>query len=273
MSMSFDRLRAQIKCETLVGCTDLDKWISYRSDFESLTLDSNKVSTLRLALWDDAEDLYFKGLLSLSEAIYSVSRHLYSWATVKAYYALFYLLRSSLAIKDNAIVRNKCIYLFPISVGEIPQKKSSDKYRGDHTAIINIYQDLYGYSDVLQSNTIDNQNSYEWLLKRREQVNYHQREFYDPEPPEFLQSASEQIDNNRYDLLISTYVNDKKYIYCFQTDHACLALPIKRLLLTKEEFTKKNHPFSFPEEKEKLVRKLLVFDSKPLSSVEELISQ
>lgn len=271
--MSFDRLRAQIICETLVGCIDLKKWINYQSAFEMLTLDSNKVSILRLALWDDAEDLYFKGLLSLSEAISSVSRHLYSWATVKAYYALFYLLRSSLAVRDNAIVRNRSTYLFHINVGEMPRKKASKKYKGDHITTIKIYQDLYGYSDILQSNTIDNQNSYEWLLKRREQVNYHQREFYDPEPPDFLQSISEQIDKNSFDSLISTYVNDKKYIYCFQADHACLALPIKKLLLTKEEFTQKNHPLSFSGEKEKLVRKLLVFDSKPLSIAEELITQ
>jgi len=271
--MNFDRLRTQITCETLVGCTDLDKWVSYRPAFEGLKLDSNKVSTLRSALWDDAEDLYFKGLLSLSEAIYSVSRHLYSWATVKAYYALFYLLRSSLAVRDTAIVHNRTIYLFPINVGEMPQKKASKKYRGVHISTIKIYQDLYGHSDILQSNTIDNQNSYEWLLKRREQVNYQQREFYDPEPPDFLQSISEQIDKNRFDSLISTYVNDKKYIYCFQAEHACLALPIKRLLLTKEEFTKKNHPLSFSGDKEKLVRKLLVFDSKPLSIVEELFTQ
>lgn len=271
--MSFDRLRTQRICEAHVGCTDLKRWTDYRLAFEQLTLDSNQVSALRLALWDDAEDLYFKGLLSLSEAIYSIGRHLYSWATVKAYYALFYLLRSSLAVRDNAIIRNGGIYLFHIKTGEMPRKKAYRKYKGDHIITIKIYQELYGHSDILQSNTIDTQNSYEWLLKRREQVNYQQREFYDPEPPDFLQSISEQIHKNNFDFLMSTYVDDKKYIYCFQADHACLALPIKRLLLTKEEFTQEGRPLSLSRDKEQLVRKLLVFDSKPLSIVEELITQ
>ena len=105
MTTSFNRLRTQEQCERLVGCTILANWGSYKEAFENLTLTSQQEISLKAALREDARDLYYKGLLSLSEAIYAMGRHLYSWATVKAYYSVFYMLRSSLALRGHAIVR------------------------------------------------------------------------------------------------------------------------------------------------------------------------
>jgi len=269
--MSFDRLRTQVLCETLVGCTDLGQWNTYRAVFESLNLTSEQVHVLKSTLLEDAKDLYFKGLLSLSEAIYSMSRRLYSWATIKAYYSVFYLLRGSLALRDYAIVRNRSLYLLPLKVGESPKKKSSDRYRNDHVCVINVYRDLYANSDMLQSNTVDELNPYEWLMERRNQINYRQREFLDPNPPNFLQLISGLIQSHKLDELITAYVGDTRYLYCFQSNHACLALPIRRLFLTKEEFVKANNSLIFPQEKIDLVRKLLVINSEPLKSVDEFI--
>jgi len=257
MSISFDRLRIQQECERLAGCNNLADWSNRRSVFEALTLTSPQSVALTPFLIEDGIDFYYKGLLSLCEAIYSMSRHLFSWATVKAYYSIFYLLRSSLAANGYGIVRNKCLYLLPIKTGGKPIKKSSQRYSNDHCCVIHLYEDLYSKSDILQSNTIDDINPYEWMMERRNQINYRQRQFHDPGPPDFLQGIAQIMDSNSFDQLISIYVDDTSYLYCFQPDHACLALPIHRLLLTKAEYTDKGINLSTTEDRLNLITTLL----------------
>lgn len=258
--MSFDRLRIQQECEILAGCNNLESWSNRRSVFEALTLTSQQSQALNPLLIEDGIDFYYKGLLSLCEAIHSMSRHSFSWATVKAYYSIFYLLRSSLAANGYGIVRNKCLYLLPIRTGGKPIKKASKKYSNDHLCVIHLYQDLYStsdISDILQSNTIDDINPYEWMMERRNQINYRQRQFYDPGPPDFLQAIAQRTDSTSFDQLIATYVDDTSYLYCFQPDHACLALPIRRLLLTKAEYTDKGINLSTTQDRLKLIAGLL----------------
>lgn len=262
--MSFDRLRIQQECERLTGCNNLLAWSNRRKVFEALTLTSQQSLALTPFLIEDGIDFYYKGLLSLCEAIHSMSRHLFSWATVKSYYSIFYLLRSSLAANGYGIVRNKCLYLLPIQTGAKPIKKSSKKYRNDHLCVISVYQDLYSTSDILQSNTIDDINPYEWMMERRNQINYRQRQFHDPGPPYFLQGIAQRIDSNSFDQLISTYVDDRNYLYCFQPDHACLALPIRRLLLTRAEYADKGINLSTTQDRLKLIAALLTIGPKLL---------
>lgn len=269
--MSFDRLRVQQECEKLVGCKNLTDWTKNRDIFESLVLTSQQELTFTSAILEDGKDLYYKGLLSLSEAIQSMNRHLFSWATVKAYFSVYYLLRSSLALNGYAIVRNKCLYLIPIKAGSKPIKKLSNRYRNDHLCVINVYSDLYAGSDILQSNDIDGINSYEWMMDRRNQINYRQRQFNDPEPPDFLQLIAKRIDSNDFDELITTYVGDTSYLYCFQPEHACLALPIRRLLLTKQDFNNHGITLNLTPDRLDLITLLLSLDSKKIVSIKAFI--
>lgn len=162
--MSFERYRVQIRCEKLVGARDLQDWKSKRKVFELLQLRDYDSRILLADLKEDAKDTYFKGLLSLCEGICSINRKLYSWATVKLYYSVFYFLRSSLAAKDYAVIRNKSLYLLKVKKGEKPKRKSSNRYRNDHLGIINIYRDIFEKSDILESNTVDGLNPYDWLM-------------------------------------------------------------------------------------------------------------
>lgn len=265
MSMNFERFKTQLECEKIVGCTNVDQWNNYRVQFEAITLSAEKVSLLTSTLADDAINLYFKGLLSICEAISSINKRLYSWSVVKAYYSVFYFLRCSLALNGYAIIRNKSLYLFKIKDGEQPGKKTSDKYRNDHVCVINVYCDLYSSSDILQSNTIDGKVPYSWMMNCRNQINYRQREFYDPEPPEFLKVIAAMVDSIGIDQLITEYIDDPKFLYCFQEDHACLALPIKRFLLTKNDIIKAIGSFVLPSNKHRLLSSLLVGNSEPLT--------
>lgn len=270
--MSFERLRTQQECEKLVGCKTLLDWSNKRAVFDRLVLTSQYEATLKSVLIEDGKDFYYKGLLSLSEAIHSMYHHLFSWATVKAYYSIFYFLRSSLALRGYSLVRNKSIYLLLVKSGISPVRKTHHKYRNDHVAVINIYRDLYGNSDILQSNDIDGINPYEWMMEKRNQINYRQQQFYDPEPPDFLQFIAEKVDLKTFDLLISTYVDDTNYLYCFQPDHASLALPIHRMLLTKNEYASSNTMLTLTQDKINTITALLTMDSTPIQRIQSFIS-
>jgi len=261
--MIFDRYRVQLRCEKLVGAADLQAWMRERNTFESLELGTKECSVLEADLQEDAKDIYFKGLLSLCEAICSINRNLYSWATVKLYYSVFYFLRSSLAAKGYAIVRNKSLYLLRVHRGERPKKKDAKRYRSDHTGMINIYRDLFEESDILESNTIQDLNPYHWLMERRNQVNYSERKFHEPEWPHFLGAAAKQAEKRTLDSLVALYVDDPDYLYCFQSDHACLALPLKRALLTNGDFQDESLSTGLDDGKKTLLEKLMPLRSKP----------
>lgn len=236
MSMSFNRLRSQILFEAWCGCSDLSKWNSYVHKLENLTLDRSQASKLQAELTEDAKDIYLKGIQSLAEAIGSCRNNLFSWATVKAYYSVFYFLRSNLALRNYALIKNKSLYLVESVDGALPQKKGSNKYRNDHIGIINIYIDLYSTSDKLQSNSIDSLNSYEWLMEKRHQVHYREREFHDPSCPDFFSNLASSIATQRFEQQIENYINDSSFIFCFQPDHAMIALPLKVAMSCRDEF-------------------------------------
>ena len=270
--MNFNRFRAQLKCESLLSCGTLEDWARKRKDFEDFTLTRTSAKDLVASLEEDSKDLYFKGILTLSEALYGISKHLFSWATVRLYYSIFYFLRCSLATKHYAIIRNKSLYLLRAKEDEKPQKKSSKKYRNDHIGVINIYRDLYEKIDTLQSNTIDGQNPYLWLMERRNQVNYREREFHDPGCSEFMKLIERGVADNRLDSMITTYMKDEDYIFCFQVDHACLALPLKRALLTKIDMISAGIHFTQTPAREHLLRNLLRIDGKPIEKTDELLN-
>jgi hypothetical protein len=263
--MSFERYRVQARCEELVGAKDLDDWMRKREVFENLTLSEEHCRILVGDLRNDANDVYFKGLLSLCEGIRSINRKVYSWATVKLYYSVFYLLRSSLAAKGYAVVRNKSLYLLRINKGERPKKKSSHRYRNDHFGTINIYRDIFEHSDILESNTIDGLNPYEWLMQRRNQVNYRERKFHDPSSVDFFNTIAQRMKSQKLDTIISLYIDDSQYLYCFQNEHACLALPVKRALLTRKDLSDERITVTIAREKKMLLRKLLSFGRTTIS--------
>lgn len=271
--MPFNRFRAQLKCEALLSCGTLDDWARKRKNFEDFTLTRTSAKDLVASLEEDSKDLYFKGILTLSEALYGISKCLFSWATVRLYYSIFYFLRCSLATKHYAIIRNKSLYLLRAKEGEKPQKKKSNRYRSDHLGVINIYRDLYDETiDKLQSNTIDDQNPYIWLMERRYQVNYREREFHDPGCSLFMKVIESHVADNTLDSLITTYIEDEDYIFCFQDDHACLALPLKRALLTKIDMTNAGIHFTQTPARDHLLRNLLRINGKPIEKTDRLLN-
>lgn len=263
MNIGFNRNRAQLRCETILNCSTLEQWKI--ADFRSLRLDKSQAHLLSNDLREDAKDLYFKGLLSLFEAVKSIDSKLYSWATVKLYYSLYYFLRCNMAANGVALIRQKSFYYLKSMDGETPITKGNKRYNSDHSGTINFYIDLFG-SDILLSQTIDNTNSYDWFMNKREQINYRERQFNEPSYSSFWQSIAEQVDKGNLEKIIIDYIQDK-FILCFQEEHATLAIPIKRALLTKVKLDSENIDISLSYEQKLFLLNLLPFKIPELVSL------
>ncbi len=267
--MSSDRFRVQTSIESLLGCNDLNDWAIYKGAFENFVITTSNQSLLSNDLESDSIDLFFNGAYSLGEMIKAIFDGRHSWATVKGYYATFYLLKSSFGANKIAIVKNKGIYSLKISVGEKPEKRDKGKYmgseiRGDHKTTIATYVKLYSSLDPLQTNTVQGEIVYDKLMSIREEVNYRARCFTEPNQGYYFPSL---FSKDSFLTQIEHYINDSQFIYCFQEDHYALAAPIKLFSKVKQELSISCGRIYENEIKKNELRKLLNFDrSNTLSS-------
>lgn len=220
-----------------MGCENLDQWNS--ADIKSLTLNKSQAFLFNQALIEDAKDYYYKALISFSEAINSIRRFIFSWATIKLYYCIFYLLRTYFCLNRLGFIRNKSLYILQAKENESPAKKSNTKkYSSDHKATIYYHIDFHLSDDILLTNKIDELYSYEWMLKKRENVNYREAKFYEPECPPYWQALVDfEIDKIDSDI-IKTLIDDD-YNLTFQEEYAYIAIPLKKLQNIKSSFQSK----------------------------------
>jgi len=259
-------------CEQLFGCQDSDCWAQNRKNFELYSLTQSDQSILENCLCEDSKDFYYKGLLSLSEAINSIDRKLYSWATVKLYYSVYYFLRCTLAIRRHAVIRNGQLYILRAEVGAKPVKKGNKKYNSTHQGTIYHFIDLFKSRDKLQDNQIDGENPYVWLMNRRDQIHYRERSFHDPDCSDFWEEISKYVLSGAVRSLLEMYISDSQFLYCFQEDHACLALPIKRAILTKQDIDNAGIELGLEKDKRALINSLLKIEKLNLPEFKSLLS-
>ena len=264
MSISFERNRAQLRCESFLNCSTFEEWDS--ADFKNCILDASKALLLSEDLYEDSKDLYFKGILSLFEALKSIEAGLFSWATIKLYYSVYYFLRSTMASNGVAIIRQRSLYHLRASEGEKPVTKNGKKYNSDHSGTIMHFIDLFTGSDVLLSQSIEFSDAYNWLMERREQINYRERTFNEPSYSTFWEYIALQKQAGNLEALLNMYIQDK-YILCFQEENAVLALPLKRAILTREELDAKGVKIAFTDEQKRLLTDLLPFKIAELTAL------
>lgn len=257
--MNFERYRVQSAIEVDIGCTDLTKWKSYLQKFKDYEVTDSRCETLLIELKKDASDIYFKAIFSLVDAINSLFHGRHSWAVIKVYYSVFFLLRCSLATKNIAFLKNNGIYTLNLSKGEKPKRRDGGKYKGervsgDHKTTIVTFLSIFSDTDILLTNTINNKNVYEWLMALRNQVNYQERTFTEPNNKYFFSNLFEK---SRLKEQVETYLNDEVYVYCFDEDHCTLAAPLKLATIVREQL------FEFID--------FEPMDSKKQSEIEELL--
>ncbi len=266
--MKYERKRQQINFEYFAGCYDESKWEGHNIEIKNMSLTQGICKKFSEDLKYDANDYYFKGVLSLCEAINSIDRELFSWATVKLYYSVYYQILSAIAANEYILIRKKGLYYLKNRVGEKPAKVNA---RSEHTQILKLFGNLFKSTDILQTNAINGISSYEWLMNKRHQVNYKERMFNDPDCSDFWRNIRSYVTNNSLEQLLDKYIYDKGYIYCFQQEDACLALPIKRTLLSKSLLETRNLFLPLESKKKTLLAKLLTVKSGALSNMQRSI--
>jgi uncharacterized protein (UPF0332 family) len=235
--MSFDRYRVQKAIELDIGCIDITKWNSYLPKFKAYKITESNCEGLLLQLKKDAADTYFKAIFSLADAINGLHQGRHSWSVIKIYYSVFFFLRCSLATSKYVFLKNKGIYALKLSKGESPERKdlgtyAGERISGDHKTTIVTYISFFKDTDILQSNTIEGMNFYEWIMELRNQVNYREREFAEPCNRYFYDAV---FDKNKIKSQVEIYLKDEDYIYCFDKEHCSLAAPLKLALAVREQ--------------------------------------
>lgn len=212
-----------------------DQYKSKKSAFISLELTRPDVANLKSCAEKDSIFYYQKGIQSLCEGILDLSRHCFSWATVKLYYSVFYFLRATAIHYNYLLVRWVGLFYIKLVEGGKPSTHLLSEIRNDHSFACNFYIKLITSNDVFNTNTIDSKPTYLWLMEQREYANYRMRYFDDPTPWEDWAKFG-GITQTKLKDDIQIFIDDaidKKFLYCFQPEFACLSLPISRAIETK----------------------------------------
>lgn len=178
---------------------------------------------LRAAFTQDASDALYSGILSIGEAAQGLDRRLFTWATVKLYYSVFYITRAMLGFGGAGLIYvGRTPYLWKSVAGERPEKRSGTT----HAAVLEAFEELMPGS-LLLSQSIGADTPFAWLMARREAANYKIARFTEPGAPAHFRN----VDRFGVRRLLSDYIGDDLHLFTFDPDHAMLAYPIETMRL------------------------------------------
>ncbi len=269
MSINFNRNHAQSIYEQIIDVTDPSELTNKKEIFKTHTLSINDVTSLREALNVDAVDFFYNGVLSFSEGIDSIFHKRFSWATVKLYYSVYYLIRASLAARGIAMIRCNSMFRLSVRPGQQPFGTNAKKYNTTHEGTISHYRDLFSLSDQLLSNNIGTIDAYQWIMEAREIVNYRNSSFEEPDCLEIWDLFSECVDNGSFVQLLKQLEEDA-YIMCFQEEYAIVAIPIKRMQQTINDLADSGLLSKLPKDKETFARIVIGYDNRELSILRQI---
>ncbi len=201
-------------------------------DIPKKSISSLQASKYQSFIADDIRETYYKGVISMAEAWQSIGQKHFSWATVQLYYATFYLLRVSLLSKNVCLLRaGRDLFYLKAKANEYYFKAGDNT---DHKGTMITHSQLFGNSDIILGNDIDGISAYEWLMSKREEVNYKDLKFHEPEEPDFWSVLSIEIVHKGVVSTLQMLIDDF-LLLGFQSDYAVAAVPLQRLLQTKKE--------------------------------------
>lgn len=227
----------------------LRSWVD--SELKSTTCTQLKekiASDAALDLKSDVIDYSYSGLVSLCEAIASFKRNGYSWGTVKAYYATFYLLRAYLAAKNVALFFRDPNYWYVECIDSATIVRTDTS---THVAVIGALKKQSFSRNILQEDS--GETIVDKLKHLREIANYSRSPFSDPSPFPEIKPLSDSFQASR---VLGDYGRDPM-TYAYTDGHALLAFPILIWTKVKEERSSGNVPIKFTVEQEKNLDKYL----------------
>lgn len=258
--MSFKRNNVQEFIEAKCGCSDLTKWGSYQQNLIKLNLTNEDITVLNDLRKLDAISYWLKALYSYSQGVYGIYKGFSAWSIVKLYYSIFYSLRCELLLNSHLLVRNNSLFKLNVKTDTQFCKYSAGKLRGDHQLTIKLYSDLVAdgtISDVVSSNTIDDDLPYTWMLKQRERVNYQMQNFPDPDIDPLLVKTIEAIRDSKLEELLSQITNSADNVMLFDKDYSMVAIPTYKLQLLRNEIVSQNCDLSVNDNEVAHIRNIL----------------
>jgi len=191
------------------------------------TLTATQVNILNASLKQDATSYTYSGIITLSEAINSADHCSYSWATIKAYYSVFYFLRAILAVNGIAIFYcGKKPWILSSLLGERPKNGKGNTHEMVLKEFINRLS-----SHWLLTQQIDSVDPPTWVKNKRECANYTVARFVEPNIPDHFV----KISNIGIRRAVTSYFQKINEFLSFDSDHAILAYPIQTLIHTIKE--------------------------------------
>lgn len=269
MSIDFERNRVQVSFEEFLGVASPEELIAKKDDFKTHKLSQQEVQRLSNDIKQDAIDFFYSGILSFAEGIDSIFLKRFSWATVKLYYSIYYLIRASMAAKGYATLRCKGMFRLRIADGEMPYAKSAKRYQTTHEGTINHYRDQFGFADRLLSNKIGDFDAYEWMMNACEIVNYRSRSFLEPNYLEIWEYFSTCVNDGTLVAELENLESDP-YVKCFQEEYAIVAIPIKRVQQTIADLSSEGLLTQFTQDRESFARTVLGYDQRSMSILSDI---
>ncbi len=181
-------------------------------------LKDQDVANARECLKKDRDASVLNSLLTFASAISSINKNNYSWAFIQCYYTIFYLAKALLALKKDIGVYyiKSDPYIIKTSFGETFKKKQR---KNTHEDVLTLYKEHFDGNSLLNGD-IDNTPIIDWFKHNRNMFNYKKNPMTDPTPPDPLFKYNDDLRN-----WLSCYRNE--YLYCFNSQHAYIAFPMK----------------------------------------------
>ena len=226
------------------------------------TLTASQVNILNDSLNQDATSYAYSGIITLSEAIIGADHRFYSWATIKAYYSVFYFLRAILAMNGTAIFYyGKKPWIISSRLGEKPKKGDNNT----HEMVLSEFRKSLS-AHWLLTQPIDSTDPLRWIKTKRECANYTAARFIEPNTPDhFIKISSIGIRK-----AVASYFNSENDLLAFDIDHAILAYPIQSLIHTTNEIKKVVGDRIFGEDDVKFLSTLCRDKNGPMSDFKRL---
>lgn len=231
-SLNFERHQVQEYIELKVGCTDIEKWKSYKLQLEAYTFTNSDAIILSMLCKEDALSYYVKALLTYLQALKGIRNNHSTWSIVRLYYSIFYLLRCKILLSNHLMVRCSSMHIAKLDVGSRLTSYSPSNASGDHQITVKYAEKLYRegeMNDIILSNNIENDNVYMWAMKHRERVNYQQRYYADPEIDDVLKTTAVYISSGQLKNLFQAYESDNSHTFCFDEDFVMSSVPYYHL--------------------------------------------
>jgi hypothetical protein len=190
--------------------------------WNTLVLNPATALNFQAELYKDSWSYLYSAAVSVADAVKGIENELFSWATVKLYYAAFYSLRAHLAASSYAFLYQKTKHggtpfgLYSNS-GSSPQKLSGTT----HKVVLAEYARIFPKSLVVEQQ-INGGKPLDWMIERREEANYKNGCFPEPNMPNHFKGVTK----SSIRLTLDAYIKDDGMTYGFDPDHAILALPI-----------------------------------------------